>query len=432
MSISQRVLMILLIICLAAGLATGWRMYYRLTYLWFFMIVSSWLWSYYSIRGIRFVRSARTLRAQVGQVFEERFEVNNLSRIPRLWMEIQDQSNLPGSQGSRVIAMLEGMQSRSYLARTRLVQRGAFRLGPTEINSGDLFGVFRKSLKITELETLVVYPSMVEVSSFPNPPGLLPGGEALRRRTHQVTPNAAGVREYVHGDPLNRIHWLSTARRNRMMVKEFELDPLADVWIFLDAYSQVQSELPYAVPEERYLDFWQHNVPILLPPTTEEYSVSIAASLGRYYLSRGRAVGLVASGSYQILLPPDRGGRQLGKILEALAVVQARGDILLRGLVDAQVKHIARGSTIVLITPSVRREIAVLADNLVRRGQRPALVLLNAESFGGPTGSDRLAFQVRALGVPVRVVSCGVSLEEALSDDLMSKFVPVIEPAVML
>lgn len=427
MSISQRVLLILLIICLAAGVATGWRMYYRLTYLWIFLIVSSWLWAYYSIRGIQLVRSARTLRAQVGQVFEERFELHNLTRLPRLWMEVQDQTNLPGSQGSRVIAMLEGLQSRSYLARTRLVQRGAFRLGPTVINSGDLFGIFRKSFTIIEQETLVVYPSMVEVDSFPNPPGLLPGGEALRRRTHQVTPNAAGVREYVHGDPLNRIHWLSTARRNRMMVKEFELDPLADVWIFLDAYRQVQAELPYEIPEERYLDFWHHNAPVVLPPTTEEYSVSIAASLGRFYLRRGRAVGLVASGSHQVLLPPDRGGRQLGKILEALALVQAQGDILLRGLVEAQVKHIARGSTIVLITPSVRREIAILADNLVRRGHRPALVLLNAESFGGPAGSDRLAFQVRTLGVPVRLVSCGVSLEEAISDDLQPKYVPAVE-----
>ena len=54
-----------------------------------------------------------------------------------------------------------------------------------------------------------------------------------------------GVREYVDGDPLNRIHWMSTARRDRLMVKEFELDPQSDVWIFLDAEREVQSTLPY-------------------------------------------------------------------------------------------------------------------------------------------------------------------------------------------
>lgn len=144
---------------------------------------------------------------------------------------------------------------------------------------------------------------MVDVQYFPNPPGLLPGGEALRRRTHQVTPNAAGVREYFHGDPLNRIHWLSTARRNRLMVKEFELDPLADVWVFLDAAQSTQHELPRPPLDFKIQDLWQRNIKIELPPSTEEYGVSTAASLVRDYLRRGRSVGLVSSGSYLTLLP---------------------------------------------------------------------------------------------------------------------------------
>src|SRR5258707_1286157 len=63
--------------------------------------------------------------------------------------------------------------------------------------------------------------------------GRMPGGDALRRRTHYVTANAAGVRDYGPGGSFNRIHWRSTARRDRLIVKEFELDPLSDIWIFL-------------------------------------------------------------------------------------------------------------------------------------------------------------------------------------------------------
>ena len=146
----------------------------------------------------------------------------------------------------RVLTILKGRQGRSYLARVRLVKRGVFPLGPTVIATGDLFGLFPVEQEIAGEDSLLVYPMMVDVRGFPNPPGLLPGGEALRRRTHQVTPNAAGVREYTTGDPLNRIHWLSTARRGRLIVKEFELDPLADVWIFLDAAENVQAALPQA------------------------------------------------------------------------------------------------------------------------------------------------------------------------------------------
>jgi uncharacterized protein (DUF58 family) len=314
--------------------------------------------------------------------------------------------------------MVEGRQGRSYLARTRLVQRGVFPLGPTVLASGDIFGIFPNSIRIPAKDNLLVYPMMVDVQLFPNPPGLLPGGEALRRRTHQVTPNAAGVREYTHGDPLNRIHWLSTARRNRFMVKEFELDPLADIWIFLDASRSTQYALPRPPIDFKVQDLWQRNIKIELPPTTEEYGVSVAASLVRDYLRRSRSVGLVSSGSYLTLIPPDRGGRQLGKILEALAIVRAEGEIPLRGLVEMQVKHMVKGSSVILITPSTHREILIITEYLLRRGLLPIVVLFDASSFGGPEGSIDLAIQIRSLGVPVRLVRNGVDLEVSLADDL--------------
>src|SRR4030042_3015017 len=120
---------------------------------------------------------------------------------------------------------------------------------------------------------------MVDVRGVPSPPGLLPGGEALRRRTHQVTPNAAGVREYSTGGPLNRIHERSTARRGRLIVKEFELDPLADVWIFLDAAEYVQASLPQPGMDTMVKDLWKQSAKIPLPPSTEEYAICTAAYL---------------------------------------------------------------------------------------------------------------------------------------------------------
>lgn len=424
MNTSQRVFIILLVLSVIAAVTTGEEFYYRLSYLWGFLLGGSWVWSKLSIRGLRVSRSARALRAQVGQIFEERFDIYNQSRLPRLWLEINDKSSLPGSEGSRVLTMIEGRRGRSYLARTRLIQRGVFPLGPTVLASGDIFGLFPNSISIPARDTLLVYPMMVDVQHFPNPPGLLPGGEALRRRTHQITPNAAGVREYIHGDPLNRIHWLSTARRNRLMVKEFELDPLADVWIFLDAAQTTQHALPRPPLDLRFQDLWQRSIKIELPPSTEEYGVSIAASLVRDYLRRGRSVGLVAVGSYLTLIPPDRGGRQLGKILEALAILRAEGDIPLRVLVEMQVKHMVKGSTVVLITASTHHEMVIVAEFLLRRGLRPIVVLIDASTFGGPEGSFDLAVQIRSMGVAVRLVRNGVELEMSLAEELYQQLVP--------
>jgi uncharacterized protein (DUF58 family) len=275
--------------------------------------------------------------------------------------------------------------------------------------------MFPVSRPFPNQESLLVYPMMVDVRSFPNPPGLLPGGEALRRRTPQITSNAAGVREYAPGDPLNRIHWVSTARRDRLMVKEFELDPLAEVWIFVDASRSIQASLPYQRPEFDPRDVWRKRYKFDLPPSTLEYAVTIAASLARYYLQRGRAVGLVYADQALRVLPSDRGGRQLGKILESLALLRAEGNLPLHSLVEAQARHLPRGSTLVMITPSTSDSVYQTADVLMRRGLRPLAVLIDGATFGGYFSSERLAASLQALHVPHYRVAEGDDLGAILS-----------------
>jgi uncharacterized protein (DUF58 family) len=354
------------------------------------------------------------LRAQLGQIFEERFDVINESRLPRVWLEVRDDSTLPGSLASQVFTQIGGRQARTYIARTRLIKRGVYPLGPTLLLSGDLFGLFPQK-KVMPAETaLLVYPMMVEIRSFPGPIGLITGGDALQRRTPQITPNAAGVREYAPGDSMSRIHWPTTARRDMLMVKEFELDPQAEVWIFLDADQDAAAEMAWNMNVEAKTA-WEKNAPIELPPSTEEYSASVAASLARYYIRQKRAVGLVSRGDNPLLLPSDRGGRQLIKILESLALWKADGELPLLGLIEAQAQNIPRGSTVILITPSTQDEIALATDYLVRRGLRPIVILLDAETFGGKEGTIALRERLRLQNVPVRVLRCGEALEATLS-----------------
>ncbi len=424
MTAALRVILVLLAVSIVFGVLMGGdaraAIFYRLSYLWGVMVVASWAMSRLSLRGVQFRRTARALRSQVGQLFEERYEIINDHWLPRLWIEIKNESTLPGSSGSHVLTMIGGHESRTYLARTRLIDRGVFSLGPTELASGDLFGLFPIRRKVPFQDSLLVYPLVFDVRSFPNPPGLLPGGEALRRRTMQITSNASGVREYAPGDPLNRIHWVSTARRNRIMVKEFELDPLAEVWLFVDAAKSVQFALPRTQTEFDLQDVWRKDVRFELPPATLEYAVSIAASLGRYYIQKGRAVGLVSAGQSMRILPSDRGARQLGKILESLAVLTDEGDLPLHSLVETQARHLPRGSTIILITPSAAETVYQVADILLRRGLRPVAVLLDASSFGGSTNPEGLQASLEFMGVQVCRVKNGDNISNVLSQATLS------------
>ncbi len=413
MTFGLRVVLLLLALSLFSAAVTGAEIYFRLAYLWVSFLAVNWLWARLALWGLRVSRQARTLRAEMGAVFEERFSLFNERALRHLWVEVRDESPLPGKFGSQVFTSIGKHESRSYIARTRLLQRGLFPLGPTVLASGDLFGLFPAERVFPPRDTLLVYPRMMPVRAFPEPAGVLPGGEAVRRRTVQMTPNAAGVREYAPGDPLNRIHWPTTARRERLMVKEFELDPQAEVWLFLDGEKAAHTRLPWEARFE-VRDLWLE-ADFHLPPDTEEYAACIAASLARYYLQRRRSVGLTTHSRATAVLPADQGSRQLHKILETLALWKAEGSLPLSAAVDLQARHLPRGSTAVLITPSAGADIALSAETLRARGQRPVVILLDSATFGGAAGSEALRQRLEAMRIPVRLVQEGNDVGAALS-----------------
>ncbi len=372
------------------------------------LLVVSCLWSVFSIIGLDIQRISRVNRKQVGEVFTEHFEVINHSFIPKAWVKILDQADLPGRSGSRVLTWIGGGRSRIYVADSLLKKRGWFHLGPTQIETGDVFGLFLLRKIVKSQSRLLVIPYTFIIQNFPAPFGILAGGRALRQKTLEVTPYAAGVREFVHGDPLKRIHWPMSAKKQKLIVKEFEKDPLAEVWIFIDARESVHI-LGNNKQGMDLEDFWwlKESKTFELPPDTGEYAVSIAASIAKYYINQKREVGLASAGQGYSILPAERGERQLGKILEALAVLHVEGEMPLWGLISSQLAHLARGSTIILITPSTDQKIVTFLMEFIQRGLIPVVVLIDQDSFGGEVNTSTLEEGLSGTGILTFVVREG-------------------------
>lgn len=393
----------------------------RLVYLCLLLIVVGWLWASYSTRGFSVLREARVLRQQVGQVFEERFKIINRSPFIRLWIEVRDDSQLPGQSGTRVLSLIGPRQQRSYIAYTLLNRRGSFDLGPTRLISGDPFGLFQKSMVLRTENRLVVLPYLVELQRFPSPAGMFPGGRAIRRRAAEITPQAAGVREYAPGDALRRIHWPTSARKDRLMAKEFDQDPQADVWIFLDAHAPThfRIEEPQTHEHQRVdqLWLWQRSVEVRLPADTFEYAISAAGSVANYYIKQGRTVGFACAADILTVIPPERGERQLTKILETLTFLNSDGDLPIIGLVESQAPSLPRASTVVLITSSTHHTLDLAVDNLIMRNLRPVIVFIDGHSFGGDLGGSEVVFRLKQRAVPVLVVTRDADLRESLESE---------------
>lgn len=392
----------------------------RLVYMCLLLIGLGWLWAYFSTRGITVQREARVRRQQVGQVFEERFKVSNRAPVLRLWVEIRDDSQLPGNSGSRVLSLIGPRQQRSYIAYSMLNRRGSFHLGPTLLVSGDPFGLFLNVKSINPKSDLVVLPYVVELSSFPAPAGMFPGGRAIRRKAAEITPHAAGVRDYAPGDALRRIHWPTSARRDRLMTKEFDQDPQADVWIFLDAFASVHFRAAGEAedqPTSQRVDqlwLWQRQQEVRLPDDTFEYAVSAAGSVANYYIKQGRTVGFACAGEALTVISPERGERQLTKILETLTFLNSDGSLPMVGLVEAQAPSLPRASTVVIISPSTNPTMDLAVDYMIMRNLRPVMVYINASSFTDGVGENDIVYRMEQRGVPILLLSRGSDLKDAL------------------
>lgn len=413
-----RILVALMFVVGALGAwLNGDVLYSRLVYISIFLVIISWVWTRWAIRGLSLERSTREQRANVGDVLEENYRLANKSLVPAPWIEVANQSPMPLAAGSRLFTLVMRRQQRNYTARSWLTRRGGFPLGPTRVTTGDPFGLFSARKTILPDETLVVFPIIYEIPSFPFPYGLLPGGQVIRRKSPDITPHAAGVREYVHGDAMKRIHWSTSARRNRLMVKEFEQDPNAEIWLYLDAQMSVHYEKQYRQPDVSLDSMLLVKRPKFnLPPSTLEYSVSIAASLAHYFIAQRRAVGMVSAGHTFTVLSAERNERQEAKILETLAFVKADGTLSIEALVAAQASQLPQRSTVILITPTVRPGLLQAVDDLQLRHLHPIVVLLEAHTFGGPQGTSDIVNALRERQIPVHVIACDDNISQVLAE----------------
>lgn len=397
---------------------TGRDIFFRLAYLALALILFSFVWAAYGVLAFRLERRVITPRAQVGALAEERFLVHNPGRVAKIWIEIHDESELPAHHVSRVLNALRPGARWSWSVRTLCHRRGIFALGPITVSAGDPFGLFvfhRRMPNTTGMIT--VQPATVDLPTFAHLVGQLPGGDAVQKRTHHTTTNVSGTREYAPGDSFNRIHWRSTARMDRLIVKEFELDPAADVWIFLDMEHAIQAGRWWAdALEARDLgQLWISQPKALrLPPLTEEYVVTIAASVAKFFTRQQRAVGLIAHGHHREFVQPDRGERQLNRMLEVLAVLRAEGTTHFRDLLTLESAPLGRNDTLVAITPSPELDWVRALRETKRRGVRVIAVIADPNSFGGIGDARGAAAELSASGIPAYLVREGDDLRAAL------------------
>lgn len=314
-------------------------------------------------------------RLFVGERTDLTLVLENRKPLPVPWIEVREtmsrgmpvtgvRTHAGGSPGTQLLQRTAalGMHDRlEWPMELRAVRRGYFRVGPTRLRSGDLFGFFdREEETGRPVDGIIVYPHVYPLGDLgfdsARPFGERRGGV----RIYEDPSRVVGVRDYQPGDPMKRIDWYATARIGRMQSRQYEPSRAQAMVIALN------------IPTFDYS--WQGSDPVLL-----ERGVSVAASVASWAVESGAAVGLVANGSFPdadrtIHIGAGRRPDQLNRVLEALAMVTAFTTGEMSDALEDSAHPIPAGATIVLVAAVLPAELVETLRRLRGRGHRVHVV----------------------------------------------------------
>lgn len=200
---------------------------------------------------------------------------------------------------------------------------------------------------------LYVYPRLISVDSLEVIFRRMMGEITAQRRIYEDPFAFRGLREYMPGDPLNKINWKASARAMDTLVNVHDSTESARCCFLLD------------VEDEGILRFEQ----------VHEEGIRLAASLGAQMIERQIPVSLLANGVDQvtgetIYLEPGSGMRQKNRLFESLARLKTEEEpepfpeLLKRYLPEITREH----PLCVLITRNQRPKLVEAVQEITRTG----------------------------------------------------------------
>jgi uncharacterized protein (DUF58 family) len=306
--------------------------------------------------------------------------------------------------GSRVIETELGRRGRVLRGRYEIANapRGRYRMDGAELLIADPFGLAEARIPLDRADQMLVYPRVYELEGLFTDGGT-PGGDRGRSMLHRTAGyDLHSIREHQVGESLRRVHWRSTARRRRLMVKELQDTPRDEACVLLDGEAA-------AVAGEA-------------PDSTFDMQVRAAASLLRRMSDAGQRSSLVIHAAQRSRYRLGFGSGDWAAVLGELAAVEATAPRPLAELLGES----GRGpdpvdaARIFVITAGMS---AILAERVLGMSSsqcEPAVVWIDAASFAAAkrkkdTAPEAAALRLTRSGVAVARIRAGDHVGQALS-----------------
>lgn len=381
-------------VAFVSGAATGFDLMVKLNYVLLTVLAVSYAWS--KIGAAQISASVKRPKGpfSVGDRMEEEIEVRNNGRAPKAFIEVEDKTDLPGLTIRQVTSLSIMVRFNRMRASGQLTRRGEFNIGPLVVRASDPFALFPREIEFKGADKILVYPRIVPVPDFAAPAVHQVGDNSRQLRANVLSTDVSSVREYVAGDAVSRIHWPSTARTQRLMVKQFDRGAASHVWVVLDQHQDSQAGEA--------------------PDSADEYGATIAASVVDRYARNLLPVGYAAHGTRSLVAAPDRSSAHREAIMRHIAASQGAGNVPLLDILAELEREFSQSSSLVIISAAGEGDWIRALSGLQRRGVRATAVMLDRASFGGQA-NDAALQSLLVGGITTYRVKMGDSIADALS-----------------
>ena len=343
-------------------------------------------WARVIVRGLTAERNLRWRWVSVGDKLSEQFTLHNHSWLPAFWVEVRDQSNVPGYRAA-AIRSVDPQRKVTWHEQAICTQRGRYQLGPWSIHSSDPLGFFELQIKYAESEEIIIHPPILHNLPLNLPAGHGRGTTKRQRRTWRSTINVMSIRAYQPHDPLHHIDWKGSAKTGALQVKQFEQDSAGDVWLLLDMQQTVQLGSD--------------------SDSTEEQTILLAAALAARSLGANRQIGVAAYTNNPLLIAPSRSSDQRWHILHGLALISAESPTPLDKAILDLSQIVQSGAAIQIITPNLSNTWLPLLTNLTVRGCAVSVAVFDRASFDGRGNLAGIQSALTHMNIPFTVIRRG-------------------------
>ncbi|MFP4499140.1 MAG: DUF58 domain-containing protein [Vulcanimicrobiota bacterium] len=265
----------------------------------------------FSIFTLDFTRTPRKETIKVTRQLDDKLSLGIDNKITiivtnnsntRVKIDVRDWYPYDFRISQKVLSCMADARSEKKLSyKVTPLKRGKYKFGNIAVRVHGILGLVGRQFKINGEKEIRVYPNIRDISSYLllARRGRLTEVGLKRSRIYGMGTEFEYLKEYQPDDEYRKINWKATARRNRLITSQYEIERSQNIFIVIEAGRMMTSRV------DGIAKF--------------DYALNAALMLSYIAMDRGDNVGLmVFDEDVKAYLPPGKGKKQLRLIVEAL------------------------------------------------------------------------------------------------------------------